>query len=299
MAGELDQIEIALNPSVQLALAAILFLMVLAVALSLKPADFAFLKSRPLRPFVGFAAQIIGLPLLTLALLPVLAPSPSIALGMIVVACCPGGSVSNLLTLIARGDAALSVSLTAISSALAPLLTPAAIIFWSGLYPPTRELVDALNINAASFIIQTTLLLGVPLALGLGLSALRPQTAEFLRRPVVFAATLGLATLVVVGVALNFDIALRYGALIIPIVAAHNAAGFALGFLIALIARFPDAQRRTLAFEVGIQNSGLGLVILLSQFHGLGGAAAITATWGVWHLIAGAALAMSWRRFGR
>ncbi|MCA9687843.1 MAG: bile acid:sodium symporter, partial [Myxococcales bacterium] len=162
-ADSLDQLTITLSPLSQTMLAAAIIIMIFAIALGLKTEHFSFLKTDPKLFWGGLAAQLIGLPAMTLLLVTIMAPPPSIALGMIVVAACPGGNVSNFMTWSARGDTAYSVSLTAGSSVVAAFWTPAAILFWSELYPPTAALLDTIDFNRISFVLQTTVMLALPL----------------------------------------------------------------------------------------------------------------------------------------
>lgn len=291
----LDAIRITLDPRLNtilpMALAAIMF----AVALSLKPADFAFLKHDPGRFGAAAVVQLIGLPLLTLAIIYVIRPGASIALGMIVVACCPGGMVSNFFSHLARADTALSVSLTATSSLLAALLTPASILIWTSLYGPAGALISEIGLDPVAFIIQTTIILALPLALGMGLAVWLPGLAARIRPFFSGFGLLVLLALVVSGVSGNLDVFFAAGPFIIAIVLIHNAAAFALGWLSGQVLRFDPGKRRALTIEIGIQNSGLAIIILLAQFDGVGGAAAITVMWGVWHLISGLLLASLFR----
>ncbi|MFN3835377.1 MAG: bile acid:sodium symporter family protein [Glycocaulis sp.] len=293
--ASLDALRISLGPGFQSVLPVIMGLIMFTVALSLRVEDFIALKDRPLR-FLGAAAtQILVLPLATLALVMAVNPPPSIALGMIVVACCPGGSMSNFFTHMARGDTALSVSLTATSSMLAALATPVSILFWSGLYAPTDALLDTLEVDALPFIVQTTIILAVPLAAGMALAHYRRDIARRLRRPMSFLA-MGLLILIILSsLAGNAD-TLAIGAItVMPMVILHNAMALALGYAMGWAMRFDARGRRAMTIEIGIQNAGLGLVILLGALGGLGGAAAIIALWGVWHLLTGLALASVFR----
>ena len=181
-AATLDTLKIELDPVLQTALAISLFIIMFSVALGLRIADFIAVLDRPRLYAGGVIAQAIGLPLLTLALVFLLDPPASIALGMIVVASCPGGNVSNLMTYASRGDVALSVALTATSSVIAAFFTPALILLWSSLYPPTASLLKSLDFNAAEFLTQTTLLLAVPLTAGMALAHFAPNLASRLRK---------------------------------------------------------------------------------------------------------------------
>tara|TARA_R110002072_G_scaffold41292_3_gene116177 strand:+ start:2917 stop:3849 length:933 start_codon:yes stop_codon:yes gene_type:complete len=287
----IDDLRVVLNDEIRTAIALMLIGMMFTVALSLRLEDFHAVRRQPVQILGGVLAQIIGLPLATMGLILIISPPASIALGMIIVASCPGGNVSNLLTDFARGNTAYSVSLTAISSVSSAIATPVSILFWSSLYPPTAALVHTLDVAALPFLLQTLSLLALPLAAGMLVAAKFPNTAAQMRKVLSPLSLLSLMALVAVGVQQNWNVLVVAGAIVVPIAIIHNTSAFALGAGSARLLRLDVARRRALTFEVGIQNSGLGLLILLSQFEGLGGAAAITAVWSIWHLIAGGALA--------
>lgn len=288
--GTLDSLRIVLDPVGQVGVALALMLVMFSVALGLRVDDFSFLRDKP-APFLGGVfAQVVALPLVTLLLILALRPAPSVALGMIVVACCPGGAVSNLLTYLSNGNVAASVALTATSSLLAAVMTPASIMMWSHAYAPTADLLDSLDVSPVLFLAQTTLLLAVPLVLGMVLAARAPDIAARIRRK---TTTLGVSVLVgviVYGIVYFFPVLWPALPILGIVVVLHNAAALATGALSGVVLSRQSSTRRALTFEIGIQNSGLALVILLSQFHGLGGAAAVAAVWGVWHLVSGGTL---------
>ena len=283
----LDQLTIALDASAQNLLAAAIVIMMFAIALGLKTEHFAFLKRSPRLFFGGLAAQIIALPAMTILLAAILDPPPSVALGMIVVAACPGGNVSNFMSWAARGDVAYSVSLTAGSSVIAALWTPAAILLWSTLYAPTADLLASIEFDRMAFLAQTTLMLAAPLLAGMIAARWRPHLAERLRNPLALFGAGVLVYVVIRGVYDFLPVLLPAWALILIPVALHNALAFAAGAAAGKLLGADPARRRALVFEVGIQNAGLAVVLLLAQMQGLGGAAAIAATWGVWHFVSG------------
>ena len=297
--ASLDQLQIVLDPAGQAGLAIALILMMFSIALGLSVGDFRLLRARPLLFFTGVVTQVVGLPLLTFLLVLALEPPASIALGMIVVACCPGGASSNMLTYLGRGNVAYSVSLTTTSSLLAALLTPASILFWTHAYAPTAELLRTVDVSPAVFLTQTMVLLAIPLAVGMFVGARAPAIAYVVRRWTAPAGALVLGGVIVYGIWYFYDELWPALPLIGGITVVHNAAAFVLGFGVALALRAQRSERRALTFEVGIQNSGLALVILLGQLKGQGGAAAIAAIWGVWHLIAGMLIAMICRYIDR
>ncbi|MFP4518875.1 MAG: bile acid:sodium symporter family protein [Oceanicaulis sp.] len=296
-AAALDAARIELAPGGSVILPAILAVIMFSVALSLKPGDFDFLKRHPARFAGAAAAQILALPLMTLGLIHLIDPLPSIALGMIVVACCPGGNVSNFFTQLGRGDTALSVALTGTSSLAAALLTPVSIIFWTSLYGPTATLVDAIDVSPVPFVVQTTFMLAVPLALGMGFAFRYPGLAARIRPPLMIAALIGILAMVFGGLAANWALLTATAGVVLSITVLHNVLAFLTGAAAGRLLRFNAPRRRALTFEVGIQNAGLGLVILLSQFDGLGGAAAIVGLWSIWHLFAGLGLAGAFRLY--
>ena len=288
----LDNLRIVLDPVGQAGVAAALMLVMFGVALGLRIGDFRLLLDQPAIFFGGVASQIIVLPVVTFALVNAVEPPPSIALGMIVVACCPGGSVSNLLTYLSRGEVAVSVALTATSSVFAALLTPAMTLFWSQSYAPTAELLESLNVNPWLFVGQTTLLLAIPLAAGMIVAAQFPGFAKSIRSRTTLVGAGILTGTIVYGIVYFYPVLWPAIGLLAGIVVVHNSVAFITGAVAGMVLSTLAAVRRALTFEIGIQNSGLALIILLSQLQGVGGAAAIAAVWGVWHLIAGGALAV-------
>lgn len=298
-AETLDGLTIALDPAAQRLLAGAIMIMMFAIALGLSPDHFRFLKREPKLFFGGLAAQIIALPVVTLALALIMQPPPSIALGMIVVAACPGGNVSNFMSWSARGDVAYSVSLTAGASVIAAIWTPTAIMFWSGLYPPTADLLAAIDFSRASFIAQTTLMLAGPLAAGMAAAHWRPELAAGIRKPLALFGAGILAWVIIAGAIDFLPILLPGWALIMIPVILHNAAAFAAGAASGRLLGASPERRRTLTFEVGIQNAGLAVVLLIAQMEGIGGAAAIAAVWGVWHFFSGGAMVLLFRMLDR
>lgn len=294
MAPGLDDVTLNLDSSARSGLSIILAMMMFSVGLGLSLDDFRRVLKRPAVILFGTALQVIALPALTFLLTFLIAPTASIALGMMVVAACPGGNASNVLTQAARGDAALSVSLTALSSALAVLTTPFNIMFWAGLHPRTANLLSTIGLDRGAFLAETTMTLGLPLALGLFMAERVARVAARIRKPLHALSLLALGGFIVGALITNGSPLKAAGWFIFPVLVIQDAMALALGYGAARLAGLPEAAQRAFTFETGIRNSGLGLVILLGHFKGLGGAALITAGWGVWHLISGGALAAWW-----
>ncbi len=296
MAPGLDDVVLNLDAGARSGLSLILALMMFSVGLGLRTDDFRRVLRRPGVILFGTALQVLALPALTFLLTFLIAPTASIALGMMVVAACPGGNASNVLTQAARGDAALSVSLTALSSALAVLTTPFNIVFWAGLHPRTSSLLTTIGLDRGAFLSETALTLGLPLATGLLLAERATAFAGRIRKPLHTFSLLALGGFIVGALITNGSPLATAGWFIFPVLVIQDAMALLLGYSSARLAGLSGAAQRAFTFETGIRNSGLGLVILLGHFKGLGGAALITAGWGVWHLISGGMLAAFWSR---
>ena len=294
-----DAASLTIDPVIQLLLAASLAFTMLTVAVGLRPQDFQFVRAHPTSILVGFCAQVIALPLVTLLLIKALSVSPGLALGMIIVAACPGGAMSNLITKIAGADAAYSVSLTMLSSVFSALLLPVAILFWISFHAPANGLIDQINIDRTGFVLRTTFILVVPLGAGLALSHFKPILSAKLHQKFMPISVLILFGLIVAGLASNSDILVSHGAQLIPLVVLHNAMAFITGGAIGYIFLKDRRKSRALVFEVGIQNAGLGLIIVMAELDGVGEAALLVGTWGIWHLIGGFTLANLFRYFDK
>ena len=294
-AQTLNNIKLEMGGPWEIVLAASLAAMMFAVALGLRPSHFAFFKTDPKHYIAGVAAQIIGLPLITLTLVYILHPIPSLALGMILVACCPGGNVSNILTMFARGNTALSVSMTATSSLAAAFITPISILFWLSLYPPTREILTTIHFNAVGFLLQTLFILALPILLGMAVAHKRPGLAEKIQKPLAIGAVSLMMIMIIIGFYKYRALIPALAVMVIPLVVIHNASALALGYLSGRLTKADIPTRRAMTFEVGVQNSALGFVILVTQLDGLGGAAILTGLWGLWHLVGGWTMVTAFR----
>lgn len=293
----IDQGTLDFDPGSLVLLNIILGLIMFGIALDLRLADFRRVAKHPWSAIVVLTAQLLLLPALTFGLTLVLEPAPSIALGMILIAACPGGNTSNLITHLARGNTSLSISLTAVCTAAAALLTPLNLALWASLNPATAALLQEVHLDPLNLLVTITVLLGLPLALGMTVTERWPTLAAKMRRPFRAFSVLCLVVFIVAALSRNFGMFLNYIDVLFPVVVIHNSAALALGYTVARLARLPAADCRTATIEVGIQNSGLGLILIFSFFDGLGGMAYTAGLWGIWHLIAGGLLAMVWSRY--
>lgn len=292
----IDEVVLNIDAAGQMALGIVLALIMFGVALDLRLEDFRAVLRKPQAPVLGMLAQVLLLPAASWALTMLLQPAPSVALGMIIVAACPGGNLSNLITHLARGNTALSVCVTGLSSLVAVISTPLNILFWASLNPATAKLLRDVQIEPASFLASTFLLLAVPMALGMLLAHGLPRMAARLRRFFQPASFLFLVAFIAAAAIANGKYFVGFLSDIMPLVILHNALALALGYGVARLFRLPAGDTRAITIEVGMQNSGLGLALILNQFDALGGAALIAAGWGIWHIVSGWSIATWWRR---
>lgn len=283
----IDQARLNFNPQGLFIINAAIGLMMLGVALELKLDDFKRIFVAPKAPVIGLIAQFIFLPSFTFLLTLILRPPPSIALGMILVAACPGGNLSNIITYLARGNCAISVSMTAVSTAAAIIMTPLNLALWGSLNPNTVSILRQVRLSPWDVFVTVFIILGIPLCVGLLLSRTFPSLARRVRRPFKIFSLLFFIGIVAAALGVNWQHFLRYVGLVFFGVLIHNAVALNLGYWSGRLFRLSEPDTRAVSVEVGIQNSGLGLVLVFNFFEGLGGMAILVAWWGIWHIIAG------------
>ena len=258
--------------------------------------DFKQLFKQPKLVLIGILSQFILLPLITFLLVVLIKPHPSIALGMFMVAACPGGNISNFMTHLAKGNTALSVSLTAFATFLAVFLTPFNFHFYSELYEPTAQILKTVELDSFELVKLVTLILVVPLVVGMWLRYKKAALAQKISKLLKPLSIIVFAAIVVIAFSKNIDVFNVYIHHVLVIGITHNIIALLLGYFVAKLFRLSLKNRKTLTFETGIQNSGLGLLLIFSFFNGLGGMAILAAFWGIWHIISGLLLAFIWSR---
>lgn len=282
-----DQIQLNFNSTGLLIVNAAIGLMMLGVALELKLEDFKRIIRSPKAPGIGLIAQFILLPAFTFVLIFILKPQPSIALGMILVAACPGGNLSNLMTYLAKGNCAVSVSMTAISTLAAIVMTPLNLSLWGSLNHDTAQILKKVSLSPADVFFTVFIILGIPMAVGMTLTRIFPNLSQKVRKPFKIFTLIFFIAIVFGALAANWKIFLQVIGLIVFAVLIHNALALNLGYWSSKLAGLPERDCRAVSIEVGIQNSALGLVLVFNFFNGLGGMAILVGWWGIWHIIAG------------
>ena len=287
----------------------ILAFVMFGVALGIKTETFKDVFQKPKSVIIGVLMQWIGLPLVTFLVALALNQwiTPMIALGMILVACCPGGNISNFISSLSKGNVELSVSMTAITTALAPIVTPLNFFAWGNLYAyivSVKQDIPELSIPFLPMLYQILLLLGLPIVLGIIFAKYHPNATKKITKPAQVLSILLFIGMVLVSFSQNWQIFLDNIIYVFFIVMLHNACALATGFVGAKLAKLPQKDCRSLTVEIGIQNSGLGLVLLFNPVifppeiwhQHYGGMLLVTAWWGIWHIVSGLTVAYLFRR---
>ena len=296
-AAAIDQLRLNFNPQGLLALNAVIGLMMFGMALDIKTEDFKRIFRAPKAPVIGLLTQFILLPaftfLLTLIMRPMI-PTPSMALGMILIAACPGGNLSNVITYLARGNTAVSVSMTAISSAAAIIMTPLNLHIWGSLNSVTAPILKQVHLEPFQVFQTIFIILGIPLAAGILVSRIWPNFVEKIRKPFKIVSVVIFCGVVLSALGANWHNFLQAIGLVVFAVFIHNALALSLGYSSGRISKLSSRDVRAVTIEVGIQNSALGLTLIFNFFGGLGGMAIIGGWWGIWHIISGLTVAFFW-----
>ncbi|MCV9388632.1 bile acid:sodium symporter family protein [Reichenbachiella ulvae] len=294
MKESLDHVVLHFSKDSLLLLNISLAIIMFGVALELKFQSFKLLFKTPKPILIGLASQLLLLPFFTYLLVLLVKPSPSMALGMMLVASCPGGNVSNFYSSLSKANVALSVSLTAITSLFSFIITPLNFAFWASMYGPTSEIMEKVRLDIWEVIITMLTILVIPLIAGMSFRKRFPMTTGKIYKPIKKLSIVLFGCFVVFALKANFQQFLDYIFNILFIVLLHNLIALSSGFFTSKYSGLPDRDRRSITIETGIQNSGLALVIIFEYFNGLGGMALIAAWWGVWHLLSGAVISWYW-----
>ncbi len=266
------------------------------IAIDMTLEDFSRVVRFPRKVLVGLISQWILLPLMTMVLIYVWDPFPSIALGLLLVAACPGGNMSNYATYLSKGNAALSVTLTSIVTVCSILMTPLAFALFARWVPKVHPLIEQIHLHPLDMLAFLFKLILVPLILGMLLRHFRPQIAKSIRKPVSYLSLVIYLGFIITALLSNLENITRYLGLVFALVVVHNLIAMIMGYYWAKTCRLPDEDARAISMETGIQNAGLGLVLIFNFFPVLGGMMLVTAFWAVWDLISSFAIALYWNK---
>ncbi len=288
------------DESQQVILGLVLAAMMFGVALELKLAHFLFVLKRPVSVLIGLVCQCLLLPWLTLLATLFLDLKPGLELGMMLVACCPGGNMSNIITHLARGNTALSVSVTSVSSLMAIITLPLNFALIASLNPETAAFLQgemgALDVDSASIVMGLVMMLVLPLLSGMLVGNLFPRFTQMILPLFKRLSMSAFGLFLGIAIYSNWQMLVESLGLVFLLVIAQNAGALLLGWVASGLAGVPEADRRALTIEVGMQNSGLALGLILTQFGAQPDMALVAALWGTWHIVSGLLLVLVWRR---
>jgi BASS family bile acid:Na+ symporter len=292
----IDEVRLDFNPTTLHILNIILGLIVFGVALDIRVSDFKSLFKSP-RPFiVGAVSQFILFPAIAFVEVYFFHPQPSVALGILLVGACPGGNISNFMTQHAGGNVALSIAMSAFSTACATIMTPFNVSFYSSRIEGTKDLMRDLSLNPIDMFYLIAVLMLVPLIFGMAINNWFPAFAYRLKKIMkVFSLTFFIG-FVLFATFINFKYIGQLKGIASISVILLNILGFTIGYVFARLWGLNLKDSKAVSIETGIQNSGLGLILIFNFFDGLGGMAVIAAFWGIWHIIAGLVLSTFWSR---
>ena len=306
---QLDPIRINFSASGMHIINLVLCFVMFGVALGIQVSHFTNLIKNPKLALTGLFSRLVALPLITFILIAIFNKylTPTVAMGMILVAACPGGNISNFMSSYAKANTELAVGLTASSTLLATFTTPFNFALWGGLYNTYINnhagtlLEKPLAIDGVQVFETVFILLGLPLLVGILFSKKFPQITEKIKKPLQNMSLVFFVGMIVMAFMNNVDLFLKYIFYIFIIVLIHNGIGLLTGYSIASIFKLKDVNRRTLTIETGIHNSGLGLLLLFNPKIfpydlKIGGMIFVVAWWGIWHIVSGLSLAAYWHK---
>ena len=291
----IDQVHLSFNPQTLTLLNAVLGLVMFGVALELRVEDFRSALRTPKALALGLLGHHVLFPAMTYVLVTILQPEPSIGLGMILVSSCPAGHISNFMVHYSKGNTALSVSVSALSTVVALVMTPLNFAFWGNLHPITAGLMKEVAMSPWEMLEVIIMLLGVPLVLGMWVAKKFPAFTHKIQKPMKILSLFILLSFIGGALATNLGHFMGFIHMVVGVVFVHNLMALVTGYGLSWLVGLPERDRRAITFEMGIQNSGLGLLLIFNFFGGIGGMAIVTAWWGIWHIVAGLTLATFWK----
>jgi bile acid:Na+ symporter, BASS family len=283
----------------QAVLLAVLATMVYTVSLELRLEDFRYVVRHPLAVGIGLVAQFVLLPAATLLLTLVLDLPPATEAAMMLVAACPGGALSNVVTAFGRGNLALSLSISAVSSLLALVMTPLNFTLMISANPETAAWARSISVDPVDLVVSLVLLLALPMSAAMLTTRYAPGAAARIRKPLARFAGIALGAFIVLAGASQWKLFVVELGRTLPLVVLHNGLGLLLGWIGSVAARLSIADLRAVVIEGGMQNSGLALGIIAAQFNSDLAMVAVAGLWGIWHVVSGGTLALLWRRRDR
>ena len=257
----------------------LLGIVMFGMGMTLKVSDFKVVFTKPKAVIIGILSQFVIMPLLAFVLVHLFNLDPALAVGVILVGSCPGGTSSNVMTYLAKGDVALSVGMTACTTILAPIVTPALVLLLGG---------EAINVSYVSMLMSIVQVVLVPIILGFIINYFFEKFAQAFAKVLPLISVIAICLIIMAVVAANAAKLMTVGWLIVVVVMLHNLCGYALGYGVGKLLGLTREQMRTLSIEVGMQNSGLATSLATMHFATMPLAAVPGTVFSVWHNISGA-----------
>jgi len=267
----------------------LLMVVMFGMGLTMKLSDFGVVFSRPKDIIIGCSAQFIIMPLLAFALGKTFGLERSLLVGVMLVGTCPGGTASNVITYLSKGDVSLSVGMTSVNTLLSPLLTPALTYLF---------LRTSVHVDVKAMIFSIIQVVAVPIGLGILINKLMPKVCEKIKDILPCISVTAICLIIAAVVSHNSEKILSTGAVIFAVVILHNLLGYVCGYLVGVLFKMDISRKKAVAIEIGMQNSGLATTLAGSAFPDLSMATVPGAIFSVWHNISGAVLAGVFRRMG-
>lgn len=293
---DVDLIQLNFTPESLTLLNWIIAIIMFGVALDIKLSDFKKVARSPRGPLIGLACQFFVFPCFAFLLTLILQPRPSISLGIILLAACPGGNFSNFLTHLSGGNAALSITMSSVSTLMSIVMTPFNIALWGSMNPATANILQSIQMDALSILKTVSTILILPLLLGLFFNHRFPAATTKLQKPFKYFGVIFMFAFIIIALNKNIDYFIKFVGMAAIIVFIMNSSALAIGYWFSRLLKLGKPEAKAVAFEVGIQNAGFGLILIFNFFNGLGGMAIIVAWWGVWHMVSGLSLALFWAK---
>ena len=291
-----DSIQINLGDGDLFLMNICLALLMFGIALDMKLEDFKRVVSFPKSAVVGLTSQLVLLPIWTLIIIWFFNPIASIALGMILISVCPGGNISNFAVFLGKGNTALSITLTSIVTLMAIFITPLTFPFWASFVPSTEGLMAEISVDAWSMIKIIFQLILVPLIIGMAINAKWGFKITKLKKIMKVLSILIFLGFIIFALAKNVKEIQDYLGIVFLLVLLHNGVAMIIGYYFAALNKLPVPDRKAISLETGIQNGGLGLILIFNFFPNLGGMILVAAWWGIWDMASSLLVASYWSR---
>lgn len=297
---DFNAVPIVFNEKNVLILNFLIGLIMYGIALDLKWENFTYVYKNRNMVWIGLLCQFLLLPALTFVFILLIQPPPSIALGLILVAACPGGNVSNFAVYISKANTALSITLTSIATLLATIATPLNFALWSRIIPNSMYdgQIREFSLSFIEMFKIIFLITAVPIALGMLTQRIAPKFSLRMKKPMNIISLAIFFGFIIISVYSNFDVLRAYILDILWIVIGHNISVFITAFIITFfILKLKYPEMAAITIETSMQNTGLAFVIIFGFMDANAGMLLIAALWGIWHMVAGLGVAELFRRY--